>query len=440
MASTLSPAEVIALTRRHESTAVNTFGWSADPPVPVSASGARIYDADGRSWLDLVCGSAVSNLGHADPRVAQAMREQIDTGLFHTGTRLPSAARAALYQALAARLPPTLQRIHLLNSGAEAIECAIKAAHYVSGRRNIVAFSGGYHGRTMGALSVTASAKLRQPFLPLCPEVSFLSYPAPAMWPCTDPPEVLNKSEIDALAELDALACQHDIEARPSMLLLEAVQGVSGVHVLRPVFLRALRDICDRYRIVFIVDEIWNGFGRTGHWFAFEAAGITPDLVVIGKALSGALPLAAVIGSDELLGRWPAGMHTSTFQGNPIACAAATASVQAMAADGLVQRAREVLAPHMLAALMPLYAVPAVRAVRVIGALAGIELIDPHGQPNPTLARQVQAQAFADGVLIYTGGRHGEVLMLIPPLVITAAELDLALAVLTAALAALTPN
>jgi 4-aminobutyrate aminotransferase-like enzyme len=429
----MDAAEVVGLTRRHESTAVNTFALGEAPPVFVRGEGPWLVTEDGRRCLDLACGSAVTVLGHGHPAHRRAIAEAAATGILHTGTRLPSPWRAALYERLAALLPPGLDCFHLVNAGAEAIETAIKAAQYVTGRRRILAFEGGYHGRTLGALSATWSARLKAPFATLGPDlVGFLPYPYPYRADPTEPgPERLTDLCLAAAAaELDRPGAEP-----PACLIVEAVQGVGGVVPAPARFLLGLSELARTHGVVLVADEIWSGFGRTGAWFSFEHAGITPDLVVIGKALSGGLPLAAVAGPARILKAWPPGMHTSTFQGNPLACAMALATIRELERGGWVAHAHDRLAPCLRAALAPLAAHPRVRAVRVVGAEAAVELVTADGRPDAKAVRAVQRAALARDVLAYGGGWHGNALMLVPPLVIDPATLAAGLARVREALA-----
>jgi 4-aminobutyrate aminotransferase-like enzyme len=425
-------AATIARTRACESTAVNTFGLSEEPPVFVRGEGAVLWDQMGRDYLDLVCGSSVTNLGHGNERIATALRTALETGILHTGTRLPSPPRAALYEALSSIVPKELDAVHLLNSGAEAVETALKAAQYATGRNEVIAFFGGYHGRTQGALAVTAAKRARSRFQPFGLPVHFMPYPY-----ALRPP--LPVEDAEGLGEA-CLGYIRNALANPfsgisaSAMIVEAVQGVAGV-VIPPIgFIKGLRDICDDHGVVLIVDEIWNGFGRCGSWFAFERDGVVPDMVVFGKAVSGSLPLAGVLAKSHFLKKWEPGTHTSTFQGNPLSCAAAVANISELRDKGLIERARTAIAPSLEAFGQRIRSYGGVADVRVIGAQAGIELVGAKGEPAPERVKAVQRHCLQAGVLVYGGGWHSNVLMLVPPLVITEAQLDQAFQAVAAAL------
>lgn len=404
----LPAAATLQITRLRESTAANTFRIVSNPPVFVSGEGAWLIDDNGRRYLDLACGSATTVLGHGHKDHQDAVRRVLDTGILHTGTRLPSPFRAELYERLTEILPAHLDCIQLANSGAEAVEAALKAAQYTSGRRRILSFEGGYHGRTLGALSVTHGARVRDPFTTLDDLVDFLPYPEDSLQ-CDAALETLD-------ARLDELNCAGDL---PAALIVEPVQGVSGVHEAPGAFLQAVQARCREREIAFVVDEIWSGFGRAGRWFSFERAGLQPDLVLMGKALSGGLPLSAVAGSSRYLKGWPPGMHTSTFQGNPVACAMAVANIDAIRTGNLIERVSNVIEP----VLGRLKRIP---GVRVVGAQAAVPLITNGSEFGAERAERLQRICLDEGRLIYAGGRQGEAVMVVPPLIVARADLECA--------------
>jgi 4-aminobutyrate aminotransferase-like enzyme len=402
----MKSVETVAVTRAHETGASNTFRLVDDPPVFVRGDGAWLFTAEGRPMLDLACGSSTTALGHGHPAHRAAVEAVMATGILHTGTRLPSPFRAALYEALASRLPPGLDVVHLANAGTEATEIALKAAQYATGRRRFVCFEGGYHGRTTGALSVTAGPRIRSAFTLLDDRVDVMPYPARGEGPAA----------VDAaLALLSARLAAAKAAGDPiAALIVEAVQGVAGVREAEVEFLAAAGALARDAGALVIADEIWTGFGRAGRMFAFERAGLTPDLVTLGKALSSGPPLSAVAGPADILKRWPPGMHTSTFQGNPLSCAVATATLEALDSARLVERAASVIEPALARGLGPLRNESGVAALRVIGAQAAIDF----GPGGATRAAAVQRAALGEGYLLYGGGASGECVMLLPPLVV----------------------
>jgi 4-aminobutyrate aminotransferase len=413
----------IAWTRRHESTALNTFSLGDEPPLFMRGEGPFLFTETGERFIDLIAGSAVTNLGHGLPAHREAIARATEQGIYHTGTRLAHVERAALYHDLAGILPPSLSRYHLVSVGTEAVETAIKAAQYHTRRPRIFAFEGGYHGRTVGALSITHAEHLHRIFSTLKDVVTFIPYPY--------------RFRADAaLVDQEELAtfCLETLERRlseakaandlPSSIILEAIQGTSGA--IRPPegFLTEVRALADRYDVLLIVDEIWTGFGRTGKWFAFQHDDIVPDLVCLSKGLTAGLPLAGVASRDDILGAWPAGIHTSTFQGNPIACAMARATIAELKANCWVEHAAGPVEQSFAAKLAPIQDRSTIREVRWVGAAAAIEFATADGAPDPETRRAVQQACFERQILVYGGGRQANTIMLLPPINIDVAVLE----------------
>ena len=420
--TTRSSEEILGITRQRESSAANTFRTTDTPPVFTSGQGAWLFTTSGERYLDLVCGSATSSLGHAHPAHRAALIRALDTGIIHTGTRLPSAFRAELYERLASILPARLACIQLANSGAEAVEAAIKAAQYATGRQRLLSFTGGYHGRTLGALSVTHGPGIRAPFSTLDGIVDFLPYACAA-----DPTGPVHDTRA-CLAALDArLEELAEADELPAALIVEAVQGVGGVIAPPSAFLAGLALRCRAHGVLLIADEIWSGFGRCGEWFSFQRSGIEPDLVVMGKALSGGLPLSALAGPSAILKAWPPGIHTSTFQGNPLSCAMAVATIDTIRSEGLLHRVRNTIEVLLRRRLAPLEELRTVHEVRVVGAQAAVEFVDEEGAPDADRVGRLQRRCLDERLLVYGGGRHGNALILVPPLVIDEADLGTAL-------------
>ena len=380
----------VEITRRFETTAANTFRVSPNPPLFVRGEGALLYTSADVAYTDLVGGSATSLLGHGHPAHHKAIISALESGILHTGTRLPSPHRAALYSKLSEVLPEHLTRVHFANSGSEAIEVALKVAIHKTGRRRVISFEGGYHGRTLGSLAVTHSKALRQPFEPWDrPWVDFAPY------------AFIDSQTDAALNTLERLLTAEPVAA----VVVEALQGVAGVRGLCHRFLKGVEQLTRKSGAILIADEIWTGFGRSGSWFSFEQVELTPDLVTLGKGLSSSLPISAVAGREEILTSWSPGSHTSTFQGNPIAAAAAYATISEIQKNALVARARDILAPLMTSALEGL-------PIRVSGAQVAINM----GSQSASL--KFQRRALENQILVYGGGLNGEYAMLLPPLII----------------------
>ncbi len=417
---------VLGTTRELETGAANTFRLVDNPPVPVRADAEWLWDAEGRRFLDLVCGSATTTLGHNHPAHRAAFEQAIRTGFFHTGTRLPSPFRANLYESLAALMPPALDTFHLANSGAEAIEVAIKAAQFATGRKRLIAFAGGYHGRTLGALSITDGRSIRKSFSTLENTVDLAAFPGPDATP---------QAVEAAVRDFEALLQKRSAEGTPvAAVVVEAIQAVRGIIEPPAAFFQGIQQAAFHAGALLILDEIWNGFGRTGDWFAFQRSRMQPDLIVMGKALSASLPLSAVAGPSAILKAWPPGMHTSTFQGNPIACAAAAATIATIRGEHLLDRVKDEIEPRLVVGLQPLRGRPLISAIRVAGAQAAVAFDRRHA----ALAVEAQRRALRQGILVYGGGTDGECVMLIAPLTINLTVLDEAVAQIVGIIAGLT--
>ena len=379
--------------------------------VAERATGSWVWDVDGRRYLDLGAGIAVTNTGHRHPHVVAAIHAQVDA-LVHTSVVLKHQPYIRACEAIAG-LAPFLDRpkVFLCNSGAEAVDGAIKLARRCTGKPGIIAFRRAFHGRTMGATSLTtAKAAYQEGYEPLLPAVHVAPY-----------------GDVDgALEQLDRLLGTAAPPEAVAAMIVEPVLGEGG-YVVPPVeWLRGLRERCDQHGILLVFDEVQTGFGRTGRPFAAETFGVRPDVVLFAKGVASGLPLGGIIAGADLMDRWPNGTHGSTFGGNPVACAAAVATIEVLEAEDLCARARA-LGDRARRALRDLHA-PKVVDVRGVGAMIGVELVDK------ATAEAVQAQCLHDGVIVLTCGPEGNVLRLIPPLTMTDDELDHGLAALGKAL------
>jgi 4-aminobutyrate aminotransferase len=389
--------------------------------VVARAEGARLWDVDGREFLDFAGGIACQNLGHGPSAVVAAIHEQVDRYLhqcFMVGTYEPYIELCRRLDELWPGDAPT--KSILLNSGAEAIENAVKIARAATGRDAVVVFDRAFHGRTTLTMAMTAKLVYKQGFGPLATDV----HRAPAPYPFR------GVSTEDALAGLDLLFRQ-DVDPRSvACFVLEPVQGEGGFIPMPPEFVRALRRICDEHGIVYVDDEVQAGCGRTGSIWAIEQLGVEPDLLVSGKTLGGGLPLAAVTGRADLMDAVHVGGLGGTFGGNPVACAAALAVLDELTAPGFASRAEHVgsfLRGRLeeIAARQPL-----VGEVRGLGPMLALELRGP----TPDAARATTAAAFEKGLLLLSCGLDGNVIRLLPPLTASDEELEQGLHLLEEAL------
>lgn len=354
------------------------------PLAVVRGAGVYVWDDAGNRYLDLTSGQGVALLGHAHPEVVRAVSEQAAT-LITCPEIFYNDRRAALYGLLGELLPAEIDRYFLCNSGAEAMEGALKVARVLTGRGRVVAAKRGFHGRTMGALSLTWNKKYREAFLPWLVDVDHIN------------PE-------------DADAARAAITDETAAVIVEAVQGEGGVYPLDPAALRHLRELCTERGALLIVDEIQSGLGRAGRWFAFEEAGIIPDIVTLGKGIAGGVPMGAVCWRGAL-GQLPDGSHGTTFGGNPLSAAAAIAALTTLRAEQLPQRAAETGA-WLMQTLGGLN-LRGVREIRGRGLMIGLEMRD---RVTPIL-KALQER----GILALPAGVN--VLRLLPPLTISRDEL-----------------
>jgi 4-aminobutyrate aminotransferase/(S)-3-amino-2-methylpropionate transaminase len=400
------------------------------PIQAVAAGGGVVVDADGNSLIDLGSGIAVTSVGNAHPGVVAAVQAQA-AQFTHTCFMIsPYDSYVAVAEALNRLTPGDHEkRTALFNSGAEAVENAVKIARKYTGKPAVVAFDHGYHGRTNLTMALTAKAMpYKSGFGPFAGEI----YRAPLSYPFRD-----GLGGADAAARAISMIEKQVGADNLAALVIEPIQGEGGFIVPADGFLPALVDWCRQNGVVFIADEVQTGFARTGEMFASDGFGIVPDLVTTAKGLAGGLPLAAVTGRAEIMDASHAGGLGGTYGGNPIACAAALAAIDAYEHEGLVERAREIgaILTARLEALQQ--ADPRVGDVRGRGAMVAAEFVDPAtGAPDAALAAAVAKAAIAEGVILLTCGTYGNVIRFLPPLSIDDDLLGEGLDVLAASLAA----
>jgi acetylornithine/N-succinyldiaminopimelate aminotransferase len=387
-------SQTLELAQRWDAVMMRNYGT---PPIALDhGEGVRVWDVDGNAYLDFVAGIAVSSLGHAHPAIVAAVSEQV--------TKLAHTSNLAMHEPgirLAERLVDLLglpARVFFANSGAEANECALKLARRHRPGGAIVACHSSFHGRTLGALSVTGNAAKREPFAPLPGPVSFTDY-----------------GDVDALRAA--------VDESTAAVIVEPTLGEGGVVPPPAGFLAAVRAICDAAGALLIVDEVQSGIGRTGHWFAAQAEGVRPDVVTLAKGLGGGLPIGACLAVGAAGELFVPGDHGSTFGGNPVACAAALAVLATIADDGLLDSVKRV-GEHLGTRLAALDS-PLVADVRGSGLWRGIGLTGAH-------ASAVEAAARRRGLLV--NAVKADTLRLAPPLIVTEAEVDEAVPLLEQAL------
>ena len=364
------------------------------PVVITRGKGALVWDINGKEYVDCMGSYGVALLGHSHPKVVEAICKQAET-LISCHASLYNNKRTEFLQKLVSITPRGLNKVFLSNSGAESVECAIKLARKYTGKAEIIAVMGGYHGKTMGALSATWDKKYREPFQPLVPEFKHV------------PPDNLEK-----LTEA--------VTDKTAAVLLEPIRGEGGVRVPPDDFLPGVRELCDEKDVLLILDEVQTSFGRTGKLFGCEHWGVTPDVMCLAKPFAGGLPIGITVAKEPVMSAFKVGEHSSTFSGSPLVCAAACAAVDALVKEKLAGRAANLGAyfKDELEELQAKYKI--VKEVRGLGLMLGMELrYEVHNIILKTMER---------GVLILDAGRN--VLRFLPPLVIEKEQIDKTISVL----------
>jgi len=353
-------------------------------PVTIEKGlGSHVWDTDNNEYIDCMGGYGVALVGHRNERVVNAIKSQIDK-VITVHSSFYSKTREKFLQTLIDTAPSGLSQVHLNNSGAESIEAAIKFARKFTGKKKMVAMKGSYHGKSMGALSLTFNPKYREPFQPLVEEVSFSPY-----------------GDVDAL--------QNVVDKDTAFVILEPIQGESGIHVPPEGFLQEVRKICDENDSLLIFDEIQSGLGRTGSMWASEHWKTVPDIMCLAKGIAGGVPMGATLVRPDILAVMKKGEHSSTFGGNPLACAAGTATLQALTQDGLIENAKSV-GEKFLRGLEELKSKhKIIREVRGKGLMIGVEL--------KFEVKDILMEGIKNGLLLLYSGRN--ILRFLPPLVIS---------------------
>ena len=405
------------------------------PMVAKRGRGVRVEDVDGNEFLDFAAGIAVVSTGHCHPEVVAAIQQQAAELIHISGTDFYYEHMVTLAERLSAVAPmPGPHRFYYGNSGAEAIECALKLARYHTGRQNVIAFFGGFHGRTMGALSLTASRPhQRRRFAPLVPGVTHVPYPY-AYRGCSGGPEEQERFALDCARYIEEKLFKTILPPEEvAAIFIEPIQGEGGYVVAPDIFMQELRRICDRHGILLVVDEVQSGAGRTGKWWAVEHSGVEPDMVCIAKGIASGMPLGICMTRADLMD-WVPGSHASTFGGNPVAIAAALATMDVLEREGIANavamgelcfsRLRDWPAKHLI-----------VGEVRGRGLMVGIEIVKNQQtrEPDPELRDRIVTLAFERGLLLLGCGQSS--LRLSPPLIVNQHELTIALDILEQCLA-----
>jgi 4-aminobutyrate aminotransferase len=382
----------------------------------VRGDGVYLFGSDGKKYLDFGSGIGVVNTGHCHPKVVKAAKEQIDL-LIHACIHVSWYPPYVQLAERLAEIVPSLGMAFFTNSGTESIEAAIKLARYVTHRPAIIAFQGAFHGRTLGAASATGNAKLRRHYEPLLPAVYHAPYPKCFCCSFGQKRESCHLECYQALENLlDTVVHPQEVAA----ILIEPIMGEGGYYIAPDEFLKKIRLLSDKHEILLIVDEVQSGIGRTGEMFAWQhIVGFTPDAMALAKALGSGFPIGALLARPEVMRKWEKGAHGSTFGGNPVSCAAALATLDVIQNESLLENAKSI-GSYLYEMLVELKAKDQrIGDVRGRGMMLAIEFTKSDGAPDMELAKKVIQEAEARGLIVIGGGLYGNVVRIIPPLILT---------------------
>jgi len=404
--------------------------WSRITPIVAErAEGAYVYDQDGARYLDFTSGIGVTNTGHCHPKVVRAVQEQAAKLLHGQANIIFHQPLLELAKELRTIVPEGLDCFFFSNSGAEAVEGAVKLARHATGRPNVIVFQGSFHGRTALTMALTTSKTIyRAGYQPLPSGVFVAPYPYTYRYGWS--PE---ETEAFCLRELKLLLKSQTAPFETAAILVEPVLGEGGYVVPTPGFLAGLRRICDEHGLLLIADEIQSGFGRTGKWFAIQHFGVEPDIMTMAKGLASGLPLSGIAARRELMERWIPGSHGGTYGGNAVACAAAVATIRVIREEGLLENARRMgaLLMERLRTLQEKFGKRSgvIGDVRGLGLMVGAEFTAADGTPATDLAKAVVKGCLKRRLLLLTCGPWDNTVRWIPPLVVTQQQIEEALAI-----------
>ncbi len=406
--------------------------------VAERGEGAYIYDPDGNRYLDFTTGIAVTSTGHCHPRVVKAIQEQAARLIHGQANIVYHPPMLRLVEELRRIMPPELDSFFFSNSGAEAVEGAVKLARHATGRPNVIAFQGSFHGRTAMTMSLTSSKTIyRAGYQPLTPGVFFAPYPYAYRYGWDE-----KETAAWCLDELRYVLRTQTAPFETAAILVEPVLGEGGYVPPPPSFLKGLREVCDEHGILLIVDEIQSGFGRTGKWFAFQHFGIVPDVVTMAKGIASGMPLSGIAARRELMEKWIVGSHGGTYGGNAISCAAAVATIQVIRDEGLVENAA-MMGSLLMERLRDVQSrFPVIGDVRGLGLMVATEFSIPDSAPyegaahtpDTATAKAVVQKCKDEHLLLLTCGPWDNTIRWIPPLIVTEEQIDAAVAIFENAL------
>jgi 4-aminobutyrate aminotransferase len=403
------------------------------PYTPIIAERAQrswIYDIHGEKYLDFTCGIGVTNTGHCHPAVVEAIQKQAALLLHGQINIVKHKPVLELVAELRTVVPEQIDCFFFTNSGAEAIEGAMKLARHATKRTNIIVFQGSFHGRTIGTSSMTTSKTIyRAGYQPLMPGVFVTPYPYAYRYGWSE-----EETSRWCLSELEFLLASQTAPEETAAIFIEPVLGEGGYVVPPKSFMQGLRQLCDAYGILLVADEVQCGFGRTGKWFAFEHFDIVPDIMTVAKGLASGMPLAGVFSRREIMERWIPGSHGGTYGGNAVAAAAAVATIRVMKSENLLENAQQrgIQLKRGLQHLQEEY--PIIGDVRGLGLMIGAEFRDVQRKPDKKTAKDVVHACLDHKLLLLTCGTWDNTIRWIPPLIVTDQEIELGLSIFKEAL------
>ena len=397
---------------------------------PVRGEGIHLYDADGKRYIDFTSGIGVTSTGHSHPKVVQAVKDQAEKLLFGQMNIVISPVAVELADELAKVFPPELDSYFFSNSGAEAVEASVKLARHVTGKRNIIVFQGSFHGRTAQTMAMTTSKYIyRHQYQPLPSGIFTTPFPYAYFYGWDE-----EEATDFCLKQLDYLLHGQTPADETAAIVIEPVLGEGGYVPVPDGFMQELRKICDENNIMLIADEVQSGFGRTGKWFGFEHSGVIPDIVVMAKGLASGLPVSGIAANKALMEKWEPGTHGGTYGGgSAVPLAAAVATVKTLKEEKLIENAAE-MGERLMAGLRKLQKqYPFIGDVRGRGLMVGLE-IEGRDSGAKSLTSAIQKACLERDMLLLTCGTYGNVIRWIPPLVVTAEQIDEALSIFAEAL------
>jgi 4-aminobutyrate aminotransferase len=406
--------------------------WSRSADVFVDhGQGIYLYTTNGRRLIDFTSGIGVTNTGHSHPRVVAAIQEQAARIIHAQANIVYHQPMIRLTEELRTIVPGKLDSFFFSNSGAEAVEAAVKLARAASGKPNIIVFQGSFHGRTHATMAMTTSKTIyRAGYQPLVPGIFVAPYPYSYYYGWDDEATV----EF-CLREFKRLLKSQTAPDETAAVVVEPVLGEGGYVPPPPAFLPRLRQLCDEYGLLLVADEVQSGFGRTGRWFAIGHTRTEPDIMIMAKGIASGMPLSGIAAPRQMMEKWPPGSHGGTYGGNAVACAAAVATIQVMRDEKLIDNAAAMGQVLMTGLRRLQEEYPAIGDVRGLGLMVASEFSRPDGQPWPEMAGAVAKAAYQRGLMLLTCGTFGNVIRWIPPLIVNQAQIQESLAIFADALA-----